>query len=79
VVIHELDHATLARKAVHVPLLAGFEVYKLVAFDNTDGLMPNRERLLVPDLRAISRVYYEAAKRALAQPARQPRDFRRLR
>lgn len=71
VVIHELDHATLARKAMHVPLLAGFEVYELVAFDDTDGLTPNRDRLLVPDLHAIARVYYEAAKRALAPAARQ--------
>jgi len=71
VVIHELDHATLARKAAHVPLLAGFELYELLAFDDTDGLMPNPERLLVPDLNAIARVYYEAAKRALAQVPRQ--------
>jgi hypothetical protein len=71
VTIHELDHATLEIKAKHVPLIAGFEVYELLALDDGSALTPAAERLVSPDLNAIARVYYEAAKRAIAQAHQQ--------
>lgn len=65
--IHELDADSLAVKSVHHPLIAGFEIYDLIATGPSWALEPARERLIVPDANALSRVYYEAAKRALAQ------------
>jgi hypothetical protein len=67
VCIHELNRTTLEVKARHYPLVAGFEIYDLVAFEGTWAVDPPRERLVVPDIHAMARSYYEATKRALAQ------------
>ena len=67
VCIHQLDEATLAIKATHFPLVPGFEVYELLALSDAEAITPQRDRLLVPEPNAIARVYYEAAKHALAQ------------
>jgi hypothetical protein len=66
VCIHELDAATLAVKAVHAPLVAGFEIYELLALEGVRAVDPPAERLLVPNVEAMARAYYESAKRALA-------------
>ena len=65
--IYELDADSLAVKSVHCPVIAGFEIYDLIASGPSWELEPARERLIVPDVNTLSRVYYEAAKRALAQ------------
>jgi hypothetical protein len=66
VCIHELDAATLEIKARHFPLVAGFEIYDLLALEGDRAVDPPRERLLVPNIHAMARAYYESAKRALA-------------
>jgi hypothetical protein len=67
VCIFELDEATLEVKARHFPLVAGFEIYELLALDSAGAIEPEVQRLVVPDIQAMSRAYYEATKRALAE------------
>jgi hypothetical protein len=67
VCIHELDAATLEIKARHFPLVAGFEIYDLLVVEGARAVEPPCERLVVPDIHAMARAYYEATKRALAQ------------
>ena len=67
VTLYELDEATLAVKAEHHPLVAGFEIYELLAWDGVDVIDPPRERVVKPEPNAISRTFYEAAKRAYAE------------
>jgi hypothetical protein len=67
VCIHELDRATFAVKAKHFPLVAGFEIYDLLALEGSLAVDPPPERLVVPDIYAMARSYYEATKRAVAQ------------
>ncbi|HEY0184308.1 MAG TPA: DUF4915 domain-containing protein [Rhodopila sp.] len=65
--IYELDEATFQLRAKHTPLVAGFEIYELLALAGPDAVSPPPERLVVPDIYAIARAYYEAAKRALVR------------
>ena len=67
VCIYELDEATFEVKATHFPLVAGFEVYELLALDGALAIDPPVERLVVTDIHAMARAYYEAAKRAQAE------------
>ncbi len=67
VCIFELDEASLEVKARHFPLVAGFEIYELLALDSAQAIDPPRERLMVPDIHAMARAYYEATKCALAE------------
>jgi hypothetical protein len=67
VCIYELDAATLNVKAEHFPLVAGFEIYDLLVLDGAQAVDPARKRLVVPDIHAMARAYYEAAKRAYAE------------
>jgi hypothetical protein len=71
VTIFELDAITLEIKAQHHPLMAGFEIYDLLALDADQAVDPPLERLIVPEPNVIARMYYESAKTALA--ARQQR------
>jgi hypothetical protein len=67
VCIYELDEATLKIKVEHFPLVAGFEIYDLLVLEGARAVDPPRERLVVPDIHAMARSYYEATKRATAQ------------
>jgi hypothetical protein len=67
VCIYELNEATLEVKAQHFPLVAGFEIYELLALDGAHTIDPPIERLVVPDIHAMARAYYESTKRALAE------------
>jgi hypothetical protein len=67
VCIYELDEASLEVKAQHFPMVAGFEIYELLALDSGQAIDLPRERLVVPDVHAMARAYYEATKRALAE------------
>jgi hypothetical protein len=67
VCIYELDEATLQIQAEHFPLMAGLEIYDLLALEGAGAVEPPRERLVVPDIHAMARAYYEAAKRAASQ------------
>ena len=62
-----MNEATLEVKAQHFPLVAGFEIYELLALDGTHTIDPPIERLVVPDIHAMARAYYESTKRALAE------------
>jgi hypothetical protein len=66
VCIHELDEKTLALRKTHLPLVAGFEIYELLALGGNDTVTSPSGRLLVPDQYAMSRAFYEAAKSASA-------------
>lgn len=66
VCIHELDEKTLAVRRTHFPLVAGFEIYELLALEGYDTVDSPAGRLLVPDQYALSRAFYEAAKSASA-------------
>jgi hypothetical protein len=78
VCIYELDAASLNVRAEHFPLVAGFEIYDLLVIDGARAVDPPQERLVVPDIHAMARAYYEAAKRldaeihARSRPATQP-------
>jgi len=67
VCIYELDEATLKVKAEHFPLVAGFEIYDLLVLDGARAVDPPRQRLIVPDIHAMARAYYESSKRLLAE------------
>jgi hypothetical protein len=66
VCVHELDKASLAVKAKHFPLIAGFEIYDLLILEGAAAVDPPRERLVTPDIHAMARAYYEATKRAMS-------------
>ncbi len=68
VCIHELDEKTLALRRTHVAMVAGFEIYELLALEGSDTIDSPSGRLLVPNQHALSRAFYEAAKTALAGP-----------
>ena len=68
VCIHELDDATLAVKTTHFPLVAGFEIYELLALDGAEAIDPAPSRLISSQAHVLARMYYEAAKNALAAP-----------
>ncbi|MEJ0017937.1 MAG: hypothetical protein WDN25_15500 [Acetobacteraceae bacterium] len=70
--IHELDEWSLARRAMHIPLIAGFEIYELLAFSGAGAIAPAPDRLIRPDPLSLARAYYEAAKHALAQRHQRP-------
>jgi hypothetical protein len=67
VCIYELDAETLEMRTEHFPLIAGFEIYDLLALDGARAVDPPQDRLIIPDLNAMARAYYEAAKRVYAE------------
>ena len=67
VCIYELDETTLQAKAEHFPVVAGFEIYALLAVEGGHVMEIASERLIPANIQSMSRVYYEAAKRALAE------------
>lgn len=66
VCIHELDAKTLAVRACHFPLVAGFEIYELLVLAGSDIIDPPAWRLLTPDPYMLSRAFYEGAKSSAA-------------
>ena len=46
----------------HFPTVAGFEIYDLLVLDGTHAICPAGDRLVAPDIHAMARSYYEAAK-----------------
>lgn len=63
--IYALDAVTLAVRAEYEPVLAGFEIYELLAVE-ADAMDPPAERLLQPDHGAVAQLFYQASKRAYA-------------
>jgi hypothetical protein len=64
--IYELDEATLALRATHAPILAGYELYELLALDG-DLIDPPAERLLSPAASAMAHLFYDSAKLLFAE------------
>ena len=60
--IYELDADSLTVMAEHFPTVAGFEIYDLLALDGVRAVRPASDRLVAPDIHAMARSYYEAAK-----------------
>lgn len=70
VLLFELDEATLEPRATHEPLVAGFEIYELLALEADQAPDPPIARRLEPDLHMLTRVFYEAAQFAYAEQQR---------
>ena len=64
--IYELDERSLSIRTKHYPLVAGFEIYELLALDRGTKVEPRGGRLLPPDQYSIGRAFYEAAKNVAA-------------